>query len=555
MSSESFRRALTLEASVRQQKDFWNTQRSILDSHANGDAFGPFSVTAHNHPSKQAENKKKSYQLHGGSTQKAGLGSEEEVHILDGHGKFIGKGMTKTGYLRTDYDLPATIFLLRRGIFVNQPDYSDLPDWPDAQKLLSNASYIPLPDQYMSGLDPVSARAFSGVAACNHFFGVKGPPGTGKTSLLGRIAAYLAGELGKKVLVVANAHKAVDEALLNAIDAKHKFGLQFDVVKKMSNSGRFKSSGMHGKCTLWTTNKPFDLANSKGCVVGSVLASTYQNQLYDMVIIDEAGQIPIFSAAKLSPLADSFAFFGDNSQLPPILEAQHEEEVSQSCLSYLMRYDASRSRVVELEVTHRLNTSICRIVGDFFYPEISFRPSSQNAGSFFVPPAQYPAPSGLGWVEITNTTSSNNNHEEVDRVVDLVTKLKGQPANFDNQLQKLTAEDIAVLTPFKVQERLLTEKLGPLGVKTVGTVDIMQGQSKAIVIFCLTATNPAYIASCTQWLFEPNRLNVGISRAKTGCYMVGNRRALDQVIPSSALGMSRLETAKKLLDAFACPQE
>jgi hypothetical protein len=551
MSNENFRRAVNIESAVRRQKEFWNVRRSLLDSWINGEAFGPFQVQPNNHPTK-SKSSKKTYHLQGNNTQLAGLGLGDEVQIVDKQGNFIGKGTVGRGSLSADYLLPSTIFLLRTRVFSATPDYSDLPDWPDPQKLFSNAQSAHVPAQYLAGLDQASIRAFAGVAGKNHFFGVKGPPGTGKTSLLGRIVAYLVGELGQKVLIVANAHKAVDEALLATLQARDTFGHNFDVVKKMSDRTRFKRSQLHGKCILWT-GKSFDLANSGGCVVGAVMASTFHNQRYDTVIVDEAGQIPIFSAAKLAGLSDAFAFFGDDSQLPPILEAQHEEEVSQSCLSYLMRHDPQRSLVVELEVTHRLNKALCRTVGTFFYPEIDFRASPQNADSYFVPPVGFPAPQGLGWIGIANQHSSNSNHEEVDKVAELVKALKDQPAQFDRQLQKIASDDIAVLTPFKVQERLLAEKLEPLGVRTIGTVDIMQGQSKAIVIFCLTATNPHYIAACSQWLFEPNRLNVGISRAKSGCYMIANRQILDEVVPSSALGMTRLEHAKKLLDAFIAP--
>jgi len=548
MSNESFRRAVNIESAVRRQKEFWNVRRSILDSWTNGEAFGPFQVRPNNHPTK-SKSSKKTYHLQGSSAQVAGLGLGDDVQIVDKQGTFIGKGNVGRGSLTTDYLLPTTVFLLRTRIFSATPDYSDLPDWPDPQKLFSNAQTAQIPSKYLTGLDQASLRAFAGVSGKNHFYGVKGPPGTGKTSLLGKIVAYLVGGLGQKVLIVANAHKAVDEALLATISARDTFGQSFEVVKKMSDRTRFKRSQLYGKCFHWY-GKNFDLEAAGGCAVGAVMASTFTNQKYDMVIIDEAGQIPIFSAAKLASLSDSFAFFGDNSQLPPILEAQHEEEVSQSCLSYLMRHDPQRSLVVELEVTHRLNRALCSTVGKFFYPEIDFRPSLQNADSYFTPPRKFPAPQGLGWINISNSHSSNSNTEEVDRVAELVKALKDQPAQFDQQLQKITADDIAVLTPFKVQERLLAEKLEPLGVRTIGTVDIMQGQSKAIVIFCLTATNPHYIASCSQWLFEPNRLNVGISRAKTGCYMVANREILEEVVPSSALGMTRLEQAKKLLDAF-----
>ena len=541
MSLEDFKRAAVIERSVKMQKDFWNNRRSIVDLCSSGTAFGPF---------KRGEKTEAggSYKLEGiGSF--AGFSQDDQVGIVSPTGEFVGTGKYAGDEIISDYVLPEQFFLTRQPVFTRTIDYDSLPQWPDGSKLNAPANFSPVPSRYTAGMDPVARQAFEGVTALNYMFGVKGPPGTGKTTLIGRAIAYLSGVMGKRVLILANAHKAVDEALLDITESRHRFGLSFDVIKKTSKVRQFRQSALNGACKLWGA-KDYELPEA-GCVVGAVLASTFQEKYqYDLVVIDEAGQVPLFLGAKVAGLASSFAFFGDNSQLPPILEAQHEEHVKRSCLTYLMDNDPTGSHVVELEVTHRLPERLASVVGNHFYPSLRFRPSENNRRSTFDAPREFPTRENLGVIRTSNDTSTNVNEEEADIVYDLVSRLIGRRAIFDRKSKTLSPEDIAVLTPFKMQERLLLGKLSKTGVKTIGTVDIMQGQSKAVVIFCTTSTDPKYIGTCAHWLFEPNRINVGISRAKAGCYVVVNPVSLERAIPATAAGIVRLEQAKQVIADF-----
>ena len=63
----------------------------------------------------------------------------------------------------------------------------------------------------------------------------------------------------------------------------------------------------------------------------------------------------------------------------------------------------------------------------------------------------------------------------------------------------------------------------------VETVDRMQGQEREIVFISLTAGDLGYISELTNFVFNPNRFNVALSRAKNKLIIVGNIDAIKSV--------------------------
>ena len=87
----------------------------------------------------------------------------------------------------------------------------------------------------------------------------------------------------------------------------------------------------------------------------------------------------------------------------------------------------------------------------------------------------------------------------------------------------LRASDIIVVAPYNAQRRLLLEAL-PEGVR-IGTVDKFQGREAPIAIVSMTASSRDELPRGLEFLLDPHRLNVAISRA----------RALSIVVASPAL--------------------
>jgi uncharacterized protein len=83
----------------------------------------------------------------------------------------------------------------------------------------------------------------------------------------------------------------------------------------------------------------------------------------------------------------------------------------------------------------------------------------------------------------------------------------------------MTANDILVVTPYNLQVGRLEQRLHPI---YVGTVDKLQGQEAAIVIFSMCASSGEASPRGIEFLFSRNRLNVAISRAQTLAVVVAS---------------------------------
>lgn len=59
------------------------------------------------------------------------------------------------------------------------------------------------------------------------------------------------------------------------------------------------------------------------------------------------------------------------------------------------------------------------------------------------------------------------------------------------------------------------------------TVERMQGQERDLVILSLTTSNPAFAAQLAEFFFQPERLNVAITRPRTKLVIVGSSHLLN----------------------------
>jgi uncharacterized protein len=91
--------------------------------------------------------------------------------------------------------------------------------------------------------------------------------------------------------------------------------------------------------------------------------------------------------------------------------------------------------------------------------------------------------------------------------------LVGRPwTNQKGETRPITTEDVLVVSPYNMQVNLLKRTLPP-GAR-VGTVDKFQGQEAAVVLVSMAASDADSAPRGIDFLFEKNRLNVALSRAR-----------------------------------------
>ena len=124
---------------------------------------------------------------------------------------------------------------------------------------------------------------------------------------------------------------------------------------------------------------------------------------------------------------------------------------------------------------------------------------------------------------VTHTGCSVKSIEEIDRIEQIIDDLLGgsyRHAQGDGEYTgEITANDILVTAPYNVQVNQLEKRLA--GKAKVGTVDRFQGQEAVVAIHSLTASSGDDAPRGIDFLLDPNRLNVAISRAQCLSIVVG----------------------------------
>lgn len=123
--------------------------------------------------------------------------------------------------------------------------------------------------------------------------------------------------------------------------------------------------------------------------------------------------------------------------------------------------------------------------------------------------------------------------EEAEAARDLIAQLRQlRWTDEGGESHPITQEDILVVTPFNMQVSLLKKTL-PAGAR-VGTVDKFQGQEAPVVIVSMATSFGGDAPRGTEFLFNRNRLNVAISRAKCLAIVICGRRLMELPAPSLA---------------------
>jgi DNA replication ATP-dependent helicase Dna2 len=172
---------------------------------------------------------------------------------------------------------------------------------------------------------------------------IQGLPGTGKSSIITFVARILAAH-GKRVLISAYTHAAVDNVMLKLMEKGLSATSETCLSPMIIRVGKKSSChpGVHSILAS-TASIAFESFAQSDSQVGSMpsaesLRKTMQNarivgatalsvprsplllsEIFDVVIVDEAGQInqPAVLGALMS--ADAFVLVGDHMQLPPLV--------------------------------------------------------------------------------------------------------------------------------------------------------------------------------------------------------------------------------------------
>jgi DNA replication ATP-dependent helicase Dna2 len=397
---------------------------------------------------------------------------------------------------------------------------------------------------FVPALDPSQQEAFVAAVAASPVTLVQGPPGTGKTYVLARIVAALAAA-GQRVLVASYTHRAVNNALRMTALADP----ELSVVKAGKASGADDLRGT--RVGVVPSMKRLPTGRDPRRVVGATIFSlkaVWEEDAFDVVVVDEAAQIPLTYAACALLAAPRYVLVGDHRQLGPIVQGRHPDPLAaQSVFAHL----AACYPPAMLQTTYRMNTGVNDFPSRVFY-DGQLTPEARTANSRFphISGGPYdelfdperPAVIALVAHEGFRTRCRPEAEVVAAIVLDRIVRQRGDPG------------DIAVVSPFRAQLRLIRtlvkRGLDEAGIAAalpvIDTVERIQGQERELVVVSLVASDPDHLAGdVAAFFFSGNRLNVTITRARTKLIVVASPLVFT-AFPRTLAGLADVERFRRL---------
>jgi len=379
---------------------------------------------------------------------------------------------------------------------------------------------------------------------------VHGPPGTGKTTTLVEGVVQLVKQ-GKRVAVTAPTNTAVDhislELIKSGIDllrvgntvkmdevvyrkslegrmvdssvAKEikKIKIRAEELRKMANQYKrnFGKAEREQRNLLLNEVKSYrkqirdiqqyeeeKLLESIAVIVGTPVGLYdfhAKNSGYDVLIIDEAGQLIEPLAWSVFPLAERIILAGDPFQLPPTILSRAAEKEGLG-ISILERFYPYCEAVFLLDVQYRMPPEIVAFSNRYFYQNKvnSFKNSVVDSICFY-------DTAGTGFEEEMGEDGGSLMNSGEVKLVEAIIK------------QQSEVSEIVVVSPYSAQVKLLKESLDQK-VK-VSTIDSFQGQEADVIILSLVRSNEG---GDIGFLKDYRRMNVALTRAKSHLFVVGD---------------------------------
>ncbi|WVR07485.1 hypothetical protein IAU60_004527 [Kwoniella sp. DSM 27419] len=403
-------------------------------------------------------------------------------------------------------------------------------------------AWAPLPDEIPAHLNEDQRRAMGQVMTARDYALILGMPGTGKTSTIAEIIKALVAR-GKSVLLTSYTHSAVDTILMKLLNAE--FG-----VLRLGNIDKVHPDVQH--LTLEAMESSTHISQLEARLMNPpVVAATclaidhplFFRRKFDYCIVDEASQITLPTCIGPLRMADKFVLVGDHFQLPPIVRHPEARRGGLDISLFKLLSSAHPQAVSDLSMQYRMNEDIMTLSNQLVYEGRLKCGNETVARSGLV--LRHPkmcqqvfegCDSGACWLRDLLAESAKCIFVDTDavpaldsRVGDLVQN--EMEAALVQQLAMalhasgLRQEDLAVITPYRQQIKLLSSLLTPtLPRVEILTADKSQGRDKECVLISLVRSNET--GNIGDLLRDWRRINVSFTRAKKKLVIFGSARTL-----------------------------
>ena len=436
----------------------------------------------------------------------------------------------------------------------------------------------------LHGFEESKQRLIGGLADAPALL-VQGPPGTGKSltaayAILARIQGAMAAGRDCRVIVTCKTHAAVDELLRKLVEVLDRLAeirasrralwdAWFD--PRLLEIPLFRFEPKHdeppGGVIVLDRNAKGDerpgkqIDAAQWCVIASALAGVdrmaklrapraseiFDYRYCDLLVLDEASQINL-PEAIMGALAlkdeGQLIVIGDHRQMPPIVQNDWEREVRRTFVAFrsyeslflTLRAQLPEEHQIRFEESFRVHSDIA----DFLRKEIY----QQDKIAYFSRKTAL-----LPLIPTPDAFVAAVLHPDHPLTVVVHEEIASQNRNvFEQELMRPVLETLAandfdpktglgVVVPHTAQRAGLRAAIpalcetdpetGQIVRSAVDTVERFQGAERVAIIVGATESDPLYLLANSKFLFDPRRLNVAISRAKSKLILVGSRSIFD----------------------------
>ncbi len=412
---------------------------------------------------------------------------------------------------------------------------------------------------------------------------VQGPPGTGKSystgfAVFARMQGAMTAGLPFRVLLSCKTHAATEVLLGSVREVQHKlrelqirqpeiFATYFDprllevplyrvagreksgegiiplakdADKEKGEPNNFSVLNNHAYCVAGVTP-----GGIRGIVKTVGKKNLFNSQFCHCLVLDEASQMNLPEAAMAAlPLYKDgqLIVVGDPRQMPPIIKHDWDSEprrTFQEYQSYQSLFNTLRDLnppppQIKFEESFRLHSVMAEFLREEIYSKdginyhsnkVGLLPTLPYADEFIraVLDTNYP----LVVVVHNEAASQNRNLYEQVLVAPLLEVLSDKEQHGLNSL-----DGLGVVVPHRAQRAEMQKAFPMLAVvdelsgkvlgSAVDTVERFQGGERQVILVSATESDRDYLLAAGDFLFDPRRLTVAISRAKQKLVLVAS---------------------------------
>ncbi|HEY5426575.1 MAG TPA: DEAD/DEAH box helicase, partial [Candidatus Tumulicola sp.] len=301
--------------------------------------------------------------------------------------------------------------------------------------------------------------------------------------------------------------------------------------KDGTDDDSFKSKFGADACVMSVSSNEAALAESNRLVSGTpwLFSRADAQGAFDVLVVDEAGQLALADAIACARAADNLVLLGDPLQLAQVSQGSHPPGIGRSVLEHLLgkHLTIPPERGIFLPQSYRMHPAICRYISDAVYEGRLDSVAGNEVNAVTSPGLRG---SGLRYIGVEHAGNRRESAAEADAIVVAVTSLREGSFVVRGAAERpVRDEDILIVSPYNAQRALLQKKLAAAGFPgiRVGTVDKFQGQEAPILFYSMATSSGEDVPRDMEFLFEKNRFNVAISRAQCLSVLVCSPRLLE----------------------------